>query len=355
MSPLARILDANANRAREALRVMEDLARFVLNDDALCADLKAQRHALTSAIGALPMDAAQLLASRDTPGDVGTEIKTTSELDRPSLHAVAVAAGSRLSEALRSLEEAAKATAAPDAARAFERARYAGYTLDKRLRTALGSGLARQWRLCVLLTESLCTHHPWQRVAELALEGGADCIQLREKSLDGGELVRRAAHLLELAKPHGASVIVNDRADVALAAGAHGVHLGQTDLSVAHVRGLAGHRLLIGVSTSNLDQARAAARAGADYCGVGPMFPTTTKHKDVIVGPAYLREYLADPIASRLPHLAIGGIDVARAPELWAAGGRGNAVSSAVCGSTDPKGMCERFLEILTKPYATAS
>lgn len=355
MSPLARILDANANRAREALRVMEDLARFALNDDALCADLKAQRHALTGAMEALPMDAAQLLASRDTPGDVGTGLKTASELDRPSLHAVAAAAGARLSEALRSLEEAAKVGPSPEVARAFERARYAGYTLDQRLRTALGSGLPRQWRLCVLLTESLCTRHPWHRVAQLALEGGADGIQLREKTLDGGELVRRTSLLLEIAKPHGASIIVNDRADVALAAGAHGVHLGQTDLTVAQVRALAGHRLLVGVSTSNLDQARAAARAGADSCGVGPMFPTTTKHKDVIVGPPYLREYLADPITSRVPHLAIGGIDVDRAGELHAAGCKGLAVSSAVCSSPDPKDVCARFVEILTKPHRTAS
>jgi thiamine-phosphate pyrophosphorylase len=347
MSPLARILDANSNRAREALRVMEDLARFVLNDEALCAELKAQRHGLRDALGSLPFDATQRLASRDTPGDVGADLKTAAEVDRPNLHAVASAAGARASEALRSLEEAAKASGAPDAARAFERARYAVYSLDQRLRTLLEPGLARQWRLCVLLTESLCIHHPWDRVAQLAFEGGADALQLREKNLDGGELVRRARVLLELAKPHGASVIINDRADVALAAGAHGVHLGQSDLAVAQVRAIAGRRLLIGVSTSNVDEARAAIRAGADYCGVGPMFPTTTKHKDVIVGPEYLKQYLADPITARVPHLAIGGIDAERASMLHRVGCRGIAVSSAVCGCSDPRGACVVFRQIL--------
>jgi thiamine-phosphate pyrophosphorylase len=201
----------------------------------------------------------------------------------------------------------------------------------------------------VLLTESLCAHHPWDRVAQLALEGGADCLQLREKNLDGGALLRRARVLLELAKPHGASVIINDRADIALAAGAHGVHLGQTDLSVSHVRVIAGRRLLIGVSTSNLEEARVAVRAGADYCGVGPMFPTTTKHKDVIVGPDYLKQYLADPLASRVPHLAIGGIDADRASTLLQVGCRGIAVSSAVCGHSNPRDACVAFLRILTR------
>lgn len=328
---------------------MEDLARFVLNDEALSAELKTQRHGLRDALELLPFDSAQRLASRDTPGDVGTDIKTAAEVDRPNLHAVASAAGARASEALRSLEEAAKASGAPDAARALERARYAVYSLDQRLRTALASGLARQWRLCVLLTESLCAHHTWDRVAQLALEGGADCLQLREKHLDGGELFRRAAILLKLAKPHGASVIINDRADIALAAGAHGVHLGQTDLSVADVRAIAGRRLLIGVSTSTLDEARAATRAGADYCGVGPMFPTATKHKDVIVGPDYLKKYLADPLTSRVPHLAIGGIDADRASTLQQVGCRGIAVSSAVCSHSNPRDACVAFHRILTR------
>ena len=125
-------------------------------------------------------------------------------------------------------------------ARTIERVRYAAYSLERDLRLRLAGGRSPQWALCVLFTEALCTHLPWDEVARRALEGGADCLQLREKSLDGGTLVERTQTLVRMARPFGAAVIVNDRADVALLAGATGVHVGRQDLSVPHVRVLAG-------------------------------------------------------------------------------------------------------------------
>src|SRR5690606_33559530 len=104
----------------------------------------------------------------------------------------------------------------------------------------------------------------------------------------------------------GVSVIVNDRPDIALLSGADGVHVGQGDLPCRDVRKLVGRQLMIGVSTARLDEVRAAVEHGADYVGVGPMFATTTKQKDVIVGPAYLRAVVT--AFPRLPHLAIAGI-----------------------------------------------
>src|SRR4029453_2076643 len=106
MSAIARILDANANRAREALRVMEDAARFALNDEALSAELKSLRHDLRAVIDSLP--AGWLEANRDTPGDVGTAISNQSEMSRADLRDIVVAAGKRLTEALRAIEEAGK-------------------------------------------------------------------------------------------------------------------------------------------------------------------------------------------------------------------------------------------------------
>ena len=102
MSGLPRLLDANANRAREALRVLEDVARFHLNDGSLSGEAKAMRHDLRAVLDRLP--AGWIEANRDTPGDVGTMIKTVAERERRDLHEVAIAAGKRLSEALRSLE-----------------------------------------------------------------------------------------------------------------------------------------------------------------------------------------------------------------------------------------------------------
>ena len=344
MPQIARLIDANANRAREGLRVLEDLARFVLADEDLCSRLKAMRHGLGNALAALPIDRGSLLAWRDTAGDVGTVVKGAGEGERAGLPAIAAAAAGRLTEALRVIEEGAKGLGAPDAAVEVERLRYLAYDAAAATEWALGTGRARQWRLCVLITESLCTHHSWDRVAELAIEGGADCLQLREKTLEGAELVRRARRLVEVAHPRGVSVIVNDRADIALAAGADGVHLGQTDMTVRDARRIAGNALLIGVSTSNLDHARAAARDGADYCGLGPMFPSTTKAKDRLAGLDYLRAYLADPACARVPHLAISGIGPEHVGELVAAGCRGVAVSSAVCGAGDPGAACRAIV-----------
>jgi len=355
-SPLLRIIDANANRAREALRIMEDAARFGLNHAPLAATLKSLRHDLRAAIDSLAgIDRTDLLASRDTPADVGTSISTPAESARDGLRGIALAAGSRLTEALRAIEESAKALGADH--RPFEALRYRAYTAEKDLALALPSSAAShpcpQWQLCVLITESLCTHHPWLEVARLALAGGADCLQLREKSLPDRELLTRARALVALAKstkppaPPTAhpSIIINDRPDIALLAGADGVHLGQDDLSIHDARSIVGPRLWIGISTTNLDQALAATNA--DYCGLGPMFPTTTKHKPTLAGPAYIKAYLADPLLQSRPHLAIGGISPGNISQLHSAGCRGIAVSSAVCSAKDPTKTC-RLLTLTT-------
>lgn len=356
MRDAARIIDANANRAREALRVMEDAARFLLDDAALAGELKSLRHDLRSALEALPIDAGALLAARDTPGDVGVGVSTPAERARGTTVDVAAAAGKRLTEALRSIEEAAKTLHPAEAAAGGEvgRLRYRAYDAEKRLMLALAAPRAAQWRLCVILTESLCVR-PWLDVARAALDAGADCLQLREKSLDSRELLARARALLALVREHAgpggrrAAIIINDRPDIALLAGADGVHVGQTDLAVTDVRRLAGFGLLVGVSTATIEQARAALRDGASYCGVGPMFPTSTKHKDVISGPGYLREYLAhDPPLP--PHLAIGGVNESTIGDLAAVGVRGAAVSSAVCGAADPALTTARLLAAI--PHA---
>jgi thiamine-phosphate pyrophosphorylase len=344
----SRLLDANLNRAREALRVMEDCARFILSDADLTAKLKDARHEIRRIIEALPDPCRCALAWRDTPADVGTPITTDPERHRETIHDLALAAGKRAGEALRVIEESAKLHQG-NATTLAKSLRYRVYDLERTLTLALGTGRARQWRLCVLITESLCTR-PWEQVAADALDAGADALQLREKSLSGAELLGRAKRLTAMCCEHHASAIVNDRPDIALLAGAAGVHLGQDDLNITDARRLAGMSLLIGISTTDMAQARAAAREGADSCGLGPMFPTTTKDKPHLAGPAYLREYLADPQTARLPHLAIGGISPANVSQLVAAGCRGVAVSSAVCAAPDPAAVCRELLSLIPAP-----
>ncbi|MHC4219782.1 MAG: thiamine phosphate synthase [Planctomycetota bacterium] len=348
MTSVARILDANANRAREALRVMEDAARFALDDAKLSARLKSLRHDLREALAGLAPG--WLEANRDTAGDVGTSIATPAESERSGLADVAVAAGKRLGEALRVIEEAGK-TIDPDLARVVEAIRYRFYDVESALHLRLGARRARQWRVCVLLTESLC-RRPWSAVLAAVIEAGADCVQVREKQMTGGPLVRRVRQAIDVARPAGAAVIVNDRVDVAQAADADGVHLGTDDLSIADARRAVGRTLLVGASTHDLDEARAAVDAGADYCGVGAMFPTATRSGGAPSGPPYLRAFVQR--FPEVPHLAIGGITPENLGSLVDHGVKGVAVSSAVCGAEDPGEVVRTLRDALVSvPTAT--
>src|SRR3954471_834517 len=163
--PALRLLDANANRAREALRVIEDYARFWLDDQQLSGDLKILRHDLAEATRSFTAEA---VLHRDTPNDVGTGNKTTAELKRNDVNEVVTAAGKRLGEALRAMEEFAK-IALPDEAAKLEAIRYRCYDIEMRVaRTLRPESAFAQVRLCVLITEKLC-RKPWLKAAEEAI------------------------------------------------------------------------------------------------------------------------------------------------------------------------------------------
>ena len=332
MSPaVLRILDANANRAREALRTMEDHARFALGDAALCGELKAIRHALA---GAFDGFAATAILHRDAAGDVGTAIKAGDEMSRGTPADVVTAAGKRLGEALRVIEEYLKLDRPADAA-LVERARYRAYDVEKALAIATRPASARfaGVRLYVLVTESVC-RRPWREVAEAAIDGGADCLQLREPSMDAGELLTRARWIADLCRRRGVVSIVNDRPDVALLSGADGVHVGQGDLPAVEARKIVGRDKLVGVSTHGTDQARRAIADGADYLGVGPVFPSGTKPRDILPGLAYARAAARLPV----PCVAIAGVTLGNVAEVAATAVGSVAVTAAVCASDDPAG-----------------
>lgn len=334
--PILRILDANANRAREALRVVEDYARFGLNDDSLSARLKELRHDLTAAIGGF---VAEAILHRDTPGDVGTDNKTEAEGRRSDLAAVVVAAGKRLGEALRVIEEILK-TIDPAKAAAVERIRYRFYDLEQIVAYTLRPvGRFAAVGLYVLITESYCSG-PWLETAEQAILGGADCLQLREKNIDSAELLRRARQLVQLCRKHNVLSIINDRVDVAVLADANGVHVGQEDLPVVDVRKLVGLNKIVGVSTHRIDQAHQAVADGADYIGVGPMFRSSTKTRDILPGPVYARE-VAESIG--IPAVAIAGITVENVDEVLAAGVSRIAVTQAVIAAKDVREAARRL------------
>ena len=336
----ARIIDANANRAREALRVLEDAGRFLLDDREATQVFKSLRHDLVSALQELPPDF--LLVNRAIEEDEGRTVRTPEEGVRSDARSVAEAAAARLSESLRSLEEWMK-TIDPSLASRIEAMRYRGYEGARALLISLARPRV-DWRVAVLVTRDAC-RRSWSEVIEGAIEGGAESIQLREKEMEDGALLELVQSAIALARPQNVAIIVNDRVDIALAAGADGVHLGTGDLPLKAAQSLSGGRLLIGCSVHDLKEAEAAVNGGCDYCGVGTMFTTSTKPDLTAVGPAFLGTFIEH--YPQMPHLAIGGINAARAAELGGIGCRGVAVSSAVCGAEDPAAATREIVRAL--------
>lgn len=190
-------------------------------------------------------------------------------------------------------------------------------------------------------------------MARLALEGGADIIQLRDKSLGTGGLIAIGRRIAGIARESGALFIVNDRPDIAIACGASGVHLGQDDMPPAHARKVAPAGFVIGVSVGTAGEAKAAEAAGADYLAASPVFPTPSKTDT----PAYcgldgIRRIRA---ASPLPLVAIGGIGRANAREVIMAGADGVAVISAVVGEPDITAAARELKEIVRQARAERS
>ena len=327
---IPRLLDANANRAREAVRVLEDAARFVLDDAELTARAKTLRHEITTILGALLGSIGT--PGRDVEGDVGTHEDLPSERFRPGIASVAMAAGHRAAEAIRSLEEYAKIYDETVGA-ALEQLRYRAYDLESSIVERLTRSSPRTWRVQVILTESSCKR-PWREVLEAAIAGGADSIQIREKTFAPADLIKRTREVIEVARPAGVSVIVNDHPDVALATQADGVHLGTDDFPVEDARRVIGGGMILGGTAHTLEEASRNYAAGCDYCGVGRMFSSTTKSGAPQGGPPLLKAFIKNwPV---WPHLAIGGIDTAHLDAIVAAGGRSVAVCAAVCGAEEP-------------------
>jgi thiamine-phosphate pyrophosphorylase len=336
-----RILDVNINRAREALRVIEDYARFVLDDADAASAAKRQRHVLRGYVERIGGRA--LLGARDIDGDVGRETKTPAEGQRADAEDVVRAAFGRLSEAARGLSEYGKVIAATPAADA-DALRYAAYELEQRIVLRGGARARfRAVRLYVLMTERLC-RRDWLQTAEATIRGGAGCLQLREKGLGDGEFLARARRLRELTKRHGVLLAINDRPDIARLAGADIVHVGQDDLTVRDVRRIAGTSLLIGKSTHTVAQLEAALAEEPDYVAVGPMFASDTKPQPHVAG-----AQLATEAAKRtqLPLVAVGGITTDNAADMIRAGASCVAVCSAVIGTDDPEAATRSILKQL--------
>jgi len=195
--------------------------------------------------------------------------------------------------------------------------------------------------LYVILDPSLAKDSPVALAGKLA-DAGVRLIQLRDKLSPARKIFAEAKRLIEQLSPLGARLIINDRPDIALLAGAAGVHVGQHDIPVEEARRMCSPSLWVGVSTHNLDQLREAARTSADYIAVGPVFPTSTKENpDPTVGIGFLREARR---LTRKPLVAIGGITLESAAEVWRAGADSVAVIRDLLEAHDPAARAREYL-----------
>lgn len=356
---LFRILDAAFNRTTEGLRVVEDYARLAVDDEFLSTELKRLRHDLAEA--GKGIERSKRMHARDTHGDVGTEIELPSEYERTGDKEVDVSSNfvpcegrvegiegtikanfSRAQQGLRSIEEFSKLVDI-DVAKKIEQIRYRCYSLEKSYNAML-------FERCELVGASLYalvdTQGEWESRIKAMVEAGVDLIQLRDKDRADREIVSIGRRISELTRDSNTTFIMNDRADLANVVGADGVHLGQDDLNVGDARRIVGPSKVIGVSTHSLAQAREAVAMGADYIGVGPVFPSTTKHFEKHVGLELVQEVFAE---IKLPIFAIGGITLDNLSRIIDSGVRRVAVSGAINKPDEVSAIVREFKRFLTQ------
>ncbi len=343
---LYRIMDANFNRAREALRVMEEYCRFGLNHPALSAQAKQCRHRLCRAMKGI--DPQKLLACRNTAGDVGRELQVENQLRRQSPEDCFTAAAKRATEALRALAESSQA-ANPDIAAEAEKIRFEVYDLEKK--SVLYSAAKHKLetvRLYVLInTGPQTSRQDILSLAKICMDSGADCLQLRAKNISDGPLLELAQEFTAQCKNSGIVSIINDRVDIAVLSEADGVHLGQNEIPVSAARQIAKGPLIVGVSTHDLNELNAAIDAGCDYAAIGPAFASPTKPNLTISGLDYINQAVPILRQAGIFHVAIGGINSQNVTALLNAGVRAVAVSSAITEPENPAIPCNTLKNIL--------
>ena len=341
LQPIERLLDANLDRAREGLRVLEDWARFGLDRP----DLVARSKDLRQRLGLVHRDSYK--RARHTATDSAAGLTHPAQAGRSSPERVVAANAARAQEALRVIEEFGRGIDAPLAEEAA-RCRYRLYDLEVDLLRAYRDGDGRRALLGRCSLYLIVGAGAGAAVAG-ALEAGVRIVQYRSKAgdpLDDRQRLGEAQELRRLCHSHGALFLVNDRVDLALAVEADGVHLGQGDLPLSVARRLLGPDRLIGCSTHAPEQLHRAVAEGCDYVGVGPVNATPTKPGRAPVGLAYVAAAAAE---CPVPFFAIGGIDLGSLGTVIAAGARRVAVVRAIAAAADPQAASAALLEALAR------
>jgi len=338
-----RIIDANLNRIGEGLRVLEELARLSLNNRELTQQLKNLRH------NVLHVDSEsqqQLIGARDAVADIGVGMEAPGQEKQRDSGEVIIANARRVQESLRVMEEIAKEPGLKLQYRDYEQARFALYTIEKELlgRMLRQDKIKRLTGLYVIIDIDFLRGRSYLDVARATIRGGARVIQLRDKKDNIRDFYMIAVELRKLCAERDVLFIVNDSLEVALASDADGLHVGQDDLPVAVARRLLPIDKLLGASAKNVKEAKTAQKEGADYLGVGAIYPTESKAGVEVAGPGIIKEIKK---SVNLPVTAIGGINKSNIRAVMKAGANALAVISAVMGAADIEKATRELVEII--------
>jgi thiamine-phosphate pyrophosphorylase len=338
-----RIIDASLNRIGEGLRVLEEYARFSLNDSVLTQQLKDLRHGL---VRVNPSLRTWLIRCRDAGGDIGADMEVPGEPKERDISGLIAANARRVEESLRVMEELARDPTLTLDSNAYKRARFSLYTIEKDLlaRMLHRDKLGRLAGLYVVIDMSFLKGRGPKEVAGQAIRGGTTVIQLRAKESSVKDFLEVANEVREVCAREHVLFIVNDSLEVALACDADGLHVGQDDLPVAVARRLLPVDKLLGCSVFTLEEARAAQAARADYVSASPVFLTTTKDTAGATGLELIGEIKK---ATNIPVVAIGGINKNNIKSVIEAGADSAAVISAVMEAADIAKAARQLTEII--------
>ena len=334
---IAQLIDANLDRAREGLRVMEDWCRFGLKRNDFSIQLKDWRQQLGAHHHNIYRKA------RLTSEDPAMGVSHPLQQSRSTPEDIFIANSSRVQEALRVLEEFTRITD-PTLSEVATRIRYETYEIEiKVLNTKEGLDKRQILKDCSLYLVTK-NRTKLKEIVLQSLEAGVKIVQYREKILNDNEKVKQAKDLASLCKKYNSLFIVNDRIDIALAVDADGIHLGQEDMPTKIARKLLGSEKIIGRSTHCLEDIKKAEEEGCDYIGIGSIFPSETKKKLNPIGIDYLRKGLDTTI---LPAFAIGGINSSNINELNQINNLRIAISNAIINADDPFTKTQELFKFL--------
>ncbi|OPX84219.1 MAG: Thiamine-phosphate synthase [Pelotomaculum sp. PtaB.Bin104] len=334
---LFRIIDANLNRAREGIRVVEEISRFYLNDHDIFIKLKGLRHQLIEGEKSLGICA---ITSRKSGSDVGNKPHPMENV-RGDLREILEANANRVEESLRVLEEFSKIQGY--SGELFKKARFSMYELEQEIFLKLPKPL--DYCLYLATDDYYLKQGNFYDIVEQCLQAGVTVLQYRAKEKPAREMLDEALKLRKLTQQYNIPLIINDRLDLALAVDADGVHLGQDDLPFDIAKKYMGEKV-IGISASSYEEGRAALLTGADYIGVGPVFETPTKkNANPICGLESITCLRKEFPTAKV--IAIGGINLKNAAGVLAAGADGLAVISAILGSSEPARETAAFRKII--------